>query len=132
MAIAWCRHAPGEYVIARDRARRGDRLFSDRLDRAQRHLPLSADGGERRVRDAAEHDRRRHQRPPATASAHCLFAVTIPCSARSLNTLLVASSIVVAPPISTPIHPTMNSTVMPIIGLGLIDTQLYTARRYLR
>jgi hypothetical protein len=31
---------------------------------------------------------------------------------------------IIAPAVSTPIHPTMNSAVMPIIGLGLIDTQL--------
>jgi hypothetical protein len=31
---------------------------------------------------------------------------------------------VVATAVSTPIHPTMNPAVMPIIGLGLIDTQL--------
>ena len=54
------------------------------------------------------------------------------CAIVVASALLVASSIVVAPAISTPIHPTMNSTVMPIIGLGLIDTQLYTARRSLR
>src|SRR5262249_52745477 len=48
-------------------------LFPDRLDRAQRHLPLPADSRERRLRDVAEHNRRRHQRPPAAASAHCLF-----------------------------------------------------------
>ena len=46
-----------------------DRLLPDRLDRAQRHLPLPADGGERRVRDLADHDRRRHDGSPPAASA---------------------------------------------------------------
>ena len=41
---------PAGMSHARDHARRGHRLLPDRLDRAQRHLPLPADGGERRVR----------------------------------------------------------------------------------
>ena len=39
---------PAGHVAARRGARRRHRLFPDRLDRAQRHLPLPADGGERR------------------------------------------------------------------------------------
>ena len=39
----------------------GDRLLPDRLDRAQCHLSLSADGRQGQFRNAANHDRRRHQ-----------------------------------------------------------------------
>ena len=45
---------PAGMSLRATRARRRDRLLPDRLDRAQRHLPLPADGGERRVRDPAD------------------------------------------------------------------------------
>jgi len=48
-------------VPARDRFRRRDRLFPDRLDRVERYLSLPADGGEGCIRNIAEHHRGRHQ-----------------------------------------------------------------------
>ena len=53
--------------------RRADRLFPDRLDRAQRHLHVPADRRDRRLRDPAAGDRRRHGRPaPAIAADRVL------------------------------------------------------------
>jgi hypothetical protein len=49
---------------------------------------------------------------------------TCSLAAHAVRRCSPSSSIVVAPAVSTPIHPTVNSAVMPIIGLGLIDTQL--------
>ena len=60
---------PADMSLRAISARRRHRLFPDRLDRAQRHLPLPADGREGRVRDLADHDRRRHRGPPAATSA---------------------------------------------------------------
>ena len=51
---------PAGMALRAAHAGRRHRLLPDRLDRAQRHLPLPADGGERRVRDPAAIDRRRH------------------------------------------------------------------------
>src|SRR6516164_3747453 len=50
----------GRHVVACDNIRRGHRLLPDWLDRPQRHLSLSTDGGERCVPDLANRHRRRH------------------------------------------------------------------------
>ena len=61
-------HHAGGHVDPRLAARRRGRLLPDRLDRAQRHLPLPHHGRNRPVRTAAARDRRRHHRPaPAIA-----------------------------------------------------------------
>src|ERR1700756_2597668 len=49
---------------------RGYRVFPDRLDRAQCHLSLPADGGDRRIRNAVAGHRRGYPRPAVAATAH--------------------------------------------------------------
>ena len=60
---------PVEHVDPRLAARRRGRLLPDRLDRAQRHLPLPDHGRDRPVRTAAARDRRRHRGPPPATAA---------------------------------------------------------------
>ena len=68
--ITICRlHHARRHVGPRIAARRRGRLLPDRLDRAQRHLPLPGDGGDRPVRTVEARGRRRHRRPPAATAA---------------------------------------------------------------
>src|SRR6478752_7186427 len=66
-------HDAGRYDVACDNIGRCHRLLPDRLDRAQRHLSLSTDGGERCVPNAADRDRRRHRRSSPSVAANCVL-----------------------------------------------------------
>ena len=60
---------PVEHVGPGLAARRRGRLLPDRLDRAQRHLPLSGHGRDRPLRTVEARGRRRHRRPAAATAA---------------------------------------------------------------
>ena len=62
-------HDAGRAGNSRLHPRRGDRLFPDRLDRAQRHLHVPADGGDRRICDSSAGDRRGDVGPPTAIAA---------------------------------------------------------------
>ena len=62
-----------QHVDPRLAARRGGRLLPDRLDRAQRHLPLPDHGRDRPLRAAQARGRRRHRRSPPAAAADRLL-----------------------------------------------------------
>jgi L-lactate permease len=69
---------PANMSLRANRARRSNRIFPDRLDCAQRHLPLPPDGGERGV---SRRCRTRSAASPMTAG--CSFCSLPSRSARS-------------------------------------------------
>ena len=65
-------HARG-HVDPRLAARRGLRILPDRLDRAERHLPLPGHGLDRALRTAEARGRRRHRGPAAATAVDRVF-----------------------------------------------------------